>query len=109
MDFTIGLHMESAAAFVVQLNSSPANELLQFDKRLIIWKLPWWVLAESRGGSVDRARHPAVQRHSRAADEVDRHARAIRRIFDRQAKLEVHRHASEQLPLHPQEADLVVV
>src|SRR3982751_3292265 len=67
------------------------------------------MLAEGGRSGVDRPGDAAVPGEPGAADEVDRNAGAVRGILHRQAKLEVHGYAAEQLAFHAQEADLVVV
>src|SRR5688572_2292343 len=88
---------------------SPPYEPLQRLVGLVVGALHRRVLAEIGRRRVDRAGETAVLGDLGAADHVDRHSGRIGAVLDRQAKLEVHRHASEHRAFHPQEADLVVV
>src|SRR5207237_8147135 len=57
----------------------------------------------------ERTADAALERDLAAADRVDRDARAVRRVFDGEAHLEVHRDVAESAPLHAEEAHLVVL
>src|SRR3982750_2219715 len=88
---------------------SDADEPLELGESLVVGELARRVLAECRSGGVHGSGEAAVERQARTTDEIDHHSSAVGRILDRQAKLQVHRHAAEQLAFHPEEADLVVV
>src|SRR4051812_7596712 len=85
------------------------NELLQFDESLVIGHLSRRMLAECRSWSVNGSCHAPIERQPCAADEVDCNTSAVRRVLNGKTKFEIHGHPAEQLPLHPEEADLVVV
>src|SRR5690349_7367628 len=90
-------------------SGSTLDEALQRRVRFVVGGLDRRVLAEIGRRRVNWAGQAAVLGDLRAADHVDRDAGRVRAVLDRQAKLDVHRHAAEQLALHAQEADLVVV
>src|ERR1700741_4751781 len=48
------------------------------------------------------------QRQLRAADRIDDNAGAVRRILDRQSQFQLDPRIPETLPLHANEADLIV-
>ena len=58
---------------------------------------------------MEHAADAPFERELAAPDGIDGHARGIRRVFHGQPHLQVHGHVAEQLALHADEADLLVV
>src|SRR5690606_29243785 len=86
-----------------------ADEGFHQISRVVVGELARRMFAEIGGGRVYGTGETAVAGYLGATDHVDRHAGGVRAVFHREPELEVHRHAAEELPLHADEADLVVV
>src|SRR3954468_4546369 len=93
----------------IRIVPASADKSFQPREGFVVGQLLRRMLAEAGGRGMDRAAETAVARDPGAADHVDRDAGAVRAVLDRKAQLDMHRHAAEEQPFHPQEADFVVV
>ena len=77
--------------------------------RDLVPHLPGRALHEVRARGLERPRETAFEPELRAAQRVDDHACAVRRVLDGEAKLDLERGVTESAPFEANERDLVVV
>jgi len=85
------------------------DKCLGHPKGFVIRELVRRMFAEVGGRASQRATLTPFHCEPGTAHGVDGYAGGVGRVLNRKAKLQVHRNVPEQLSLHPNEADLVVL
>src|SRR2546423_13862447 len=85
-----------------------ADELFDAAVGFVVGHLDGRMLGEKRGGRIEDAADPAIEREFAAADGVDSNAGGVRRIFDRKLDVDLHRHVAEETAFDPNEGEFVV-